>query len=195
MDLDTKPALGRLDLDLTPPTEPTPRGFGYRWTIVALLFFATTINYIDRQVLGILAPGLQRELGWSEADYGGIVSWFSLAYGVGLLLMGRVLDWIGTRAGFSLSIIVWSLAAMGHALARTVTGFGIARAVLGLGEAGNFPAAVKTVAEWFPKRERALAVGIFNAGSNVGAILAPLIVPWSDSSPTARPGRSWPEKR
>lgn len=157
---------------------PRPPGLGYRWTICALLFAATTINYMDRQVLGILAPTLQGELGWSEADYGVIVSWFSLAYGVGLLLMGRVLDWLGARRGFSLAIVVWSLAAMGHALARSVAGFSFARAALGLGEAGNFPGAVKTVAEWFPKKERALATGIFNAGSNVGAILAPLLVPW-----------------
>jgi MFS transporter, ACS family, hexuronate transporter len=154
------------------------RRIGYRWTIVALLFFATTINYIDRQVLGILAPTLQQELRWSETDYGGIVSWFSLAYGVGLLGMGRFIDWIGVRKGFSISIIVWSLAAMGHALARGVAGFSLARALLGAGEAGNFPAAVKTVAEWFPKKERALATGIFNAGTNVGAVIAPLIVPW-----------------
>lgn len=149
----------------------------YRWTIVVLLFFATTINYMDRQVLGILAPTLQRDLRWSEADYGAIVSWFSLAYGVGLLLMGRVLDRVGARAGFSLAITVWSLAAMAHAFARTVGGFSIARATLGFGEAGNFPGAVKAVAEWFPKRERALATGLFNAGSNVGAIVAPIAVP------------------
>jgi MFS transporter, ACS family, aldohexuronate transporter len=150
---------------------------GYRWTIVALLFAATTINYIDRQVLGILAPTLQRELGWSETDYGAIVSWFSFAYGFGLLLTGRVLDWIGARRGFSFAIILWSLAAMGHALARSAAGFGVARALLGFGESANFPGAVKTVAQWFPRRERALATGIFNAGTNTGAILAPLIVP------------------
>ena len=155
-----------------------PPGFGYRWTIVALLFFATTINYIDRQVLGILAPTLQRELRWTESDYGAIVSWFSFAYGIGLLLMGRFVDWIGVRRGFSLSIVTWSLAAMAHAVARSVAGFSIARALLGLGEAGNFPGAVKTVASWFPKRERALAVGVFNAGTNAGAVAAPLIVPW-----------------
>jgi ACS family hexuronate transporter-like MFS transporter len=151
---------------------------GYRWTILALLFFATTINYIDRQVLGILAPTLQRELGWSETDYGAIVSWFSLTYGIGMIGMGRLLDRIGTRRGFAFAISAWSLAAMGHALARTAAGFSIARALLGLGESGNFPAAVKTVSGWFPKGERALAVGIFNAGSNVGAVVAPLTVPW-----------------
>ncbi len=155
-----------------------PRGFGYRWTIVAMLFFATTINYIDRQVLGILAPVLQDELGWTEIQYGAIVSWFSIAYGIGFLFMGRLLDRIGVRKGFSFAIVAWSLAAMAHALARTATGFSAARAALGLGESGNFPGAIKTVAEWFPKQERALATGIFNAGSNVGAILAPLMVPF-----------------
>lgn len=159
------------------PAAPGRRS-GYRWTILALLFFATTINYIDRQVLGILAPTLQRELGWTEADYGAIVSWFSLMYGIGMLGMGRLLDWLGTRRGFALSITAWSLAAMGHALSRTAAGFSVARAFLGLGESGNFPGAVKTVSEWFPKSERALAVGIFNAGSNVGAVVAPIAVPW-----------------
>ncbi len=150
----------------------------YRWVICALLFFATTINYVDRQVLGILATPLQKELGWSESDYGFIATAFTGAYAVGLLIVGRLMDWLGTRKGFSLAIIFWSLAAMGHALARSAFGFGIARFALGLGEAGNFPAAIKTAAEWFPKKERALATGIFNSGSNVGAIVAPLTVPW-----------------
>src|SRR5213592_4278420 len=149
-----------------------------RWTVVALLFAATTVNYMDRQVLGILAPTLTRELGWSETDYAAIVSWFSVAYGVGLLGMGRLLDRIGVRRGLACSVGLWSLAAMGHALVRTVTGFSVARALLGIGESGNFPAGVKAVAEWFPKRERALATGIFNAGSNVGVVLAALLVPW-----------------
>ena len=144
---------------------------------MALLFGATTVNYVDRQVLGILAPTLSRELRWTETDYAAIVSWFSIAYGVGLLVMGRVMDRIGVRAGLALAVLVWSLAAMGHALARTVAGFGIARALLGAGESGNFPAAVKAVAEWFPQKERALATGIFNAGSNVGVIVAALLVP------------------
>jgi ACS family hexuronate transporter-like MFS transporter len=159
-------------------TPPRSRWLGYRWTICALLFFATTINYIDRQVLGILAPTLSRELGWSETQYGDIVSWFSLAYAFGFLAMGRLLDRIGVRLGFAVAIVAWSAAAIAHAFARTATGFSIARAALGLGESGNFPGAIKAVAEWFPKRERALATGIFNAGSNVGAILTPLIVPW-----------------
>jgi len=149
----------------------------YRWKICALLFFATTINYIDRQVLGILAPTLQTELRWSETDYGAIVSWFTLAYAIGYLGVGRLLDRIGSRIGFALSVTVWSLAAMGHALASSAAGFGVARFALGLGESGNFPASLKTVAEWFPTRERAFATGIFNAGSNMGAILTPIIVP------------------
>ena len=144
---------------------------------MALLFGATTVNYVDRQVLGILAPTLSRELRWTETDYAAIVSWFSVAYGFGLLVMGRVMDRIGVRAGLALAVLVWSLAAMGHALARTVAGFGFARALLGAGESGNFPAAVKAVAEWFPQKERALATGIFNAGSNVGVIVAALLVP------------------
>ncbi|HEX6036896.1 MFS transporter [Longimicrobium sp.] len=150
----------------------------YRWTICALLFAATTINYIDRQVLGILAPTLQTEIGWSEADYGDIVSWFSFAYALGFLGMGRILDRWGVRRGFSFAIVSWSLAAMGHAFARTAGGFAVARGALGLGESGNFPGAIKATAEWFPRRERAFATGIFNAGSNVGAIVAPLMVPF-----------------
>ncbi len=172
----TQPALAGDVSEARPGDGAPPPRFGYRWTICALLFIATTINYIDRQVLGLLAPQLTEEFGWSETDYGTIVSWFSLAYGIGLMTMGRVMDWIGTRRGFAISIVVWSLAAMGHAFARSVGGFSLARALLGLGEAGNFPGAVKTVAEWFPKKERALAVGIFNAGTNVGALLAPLVV-------------------
>jgi MFS transporter, ACS family, hexuronate transporter len=152
----------------------------YRWVICALLFFATTVNYVDRQVLGILAKDLQRPeaIGWTEVDYGNIVAAFNAAYAFGLLLAGRLMDRIGTRVGYAIAIVWWSLAAMGHALARTPFGFGVARAALGVGEAGNFPAAIKTVAEWFPKKERAFATGLFNAGSNVGAIVAPLTVPW-----------------
>jgi MFS transporter, ACS family, aldohexuronate transporter len=170
----------------TPPPEPGAgagahpgsAGIGYRWTILALLFGATTVNYIDRQVVGILAPTLTREFHWSETDYGTIVSWWSIAYGCGLLFMGRFMDWIGVRRGFGAAVTTWSLAAMSHALVSTVAGFSAARAFLGLGESGNFPGANKAVAEWFPKKERALATGLFNAGSNVGVVAAALLVPW-----------------
>jgi ACS family hexuronate transporter-like MFS transporter len=151
---------------------------GYRWTICALLFAVTTVNYVDRQVLGILAPTLQHDLHWSESQYGDIVSWFSLVYAFGFLAAGRWLDRIGVRRGFAIAVVAWSLAAIAHAFTRTAAGFSAARAALGLGESANFPGAVKTVAEWFPKRERALATGIFNAGTNTGAIVAPLVVPW-----------------
>ncbi len=151
---------------------------GFRWTVCALLFAATTINYMDRQVLGILAPTLEKSIGWSEVEYGNIVTAFQGAYALGLVAFGRLVDRIGTRHGYGVSIFAWSVAAMAHALARGVFGFGMARFALGLGEAGNFPAAVKAVAEWFPRRERALATGIFNSGANVGAILAPVLVPW-----------------
>ncbi len=149
----------------------------YRWRIVVLLFFASTINYMDRQVLGILAPRLQELFGWTESGYGFIISAFQAAYAIGLLTMGALLDKIGTRLGFILSISLWSLAGMAHAAARSVLTFSIARFALGIGESANFPAAVKTVAEWFPKKERALATGLFNAGPNAGAILTPLLIP------------------
>jgi ACS family hexuronate transporter-like MFS transporter len=168
-----------------------------RWVICALLFFAATINYIDRQVIGILKPTLQREFGWSEIDYAAIVFAFQLAYAIGLLLAGRVIDTIGTKRGFVAAITIWSLAAMAHAEATlfgpavaafltmfgltysaSVAGFIFARLLLGLGEAGNFPAAIKVVADWFPKRERAFATGLFNSGTNVGALVTPLVVPW-----------------
>src|SRR5262245_27903521 len=168
-----------------------------RWTICGLLFLAATINYVDRQVIGILKPTLQQQFGWSEIDYGDIVFAFQFAYAIGYVFAGRLVDRLGTRRGFSLALAVWSLAAMAHAWAvtfggaaagvlrltglvypATVAGFIAARFALGLGESGNFPAALKTVAEWFPRRERALATGLFNAGTNVGALVTPLFVPW-----------------
>ena len=180
---------------------------GYeRWIVCALLFFAATINYVDRQVIGILKPTLQQQFGWSEIDYADIVFSFQLAYAIGLLLAGRFMDRVGTRLGFAIAIVIWSLAAMAHAEALTfgpaaagllallgltyapsVAGFIAARFALGIGEAGNFPAAIKTVAEWFPKRERALATGIFNSGTNIGAVVAPLVVPFL----TIRYGWNW----
>jgi ACS family hexuronate transporter-like MFS transporter len=150
----------------------------FRWRICALLFIANTINYMDRQVLSFLAPLLQTRIGWSEVQYGYIVVAFQFAYALGLLAVGGIIDRIGVRIGYALSIGLWSLASMSHALARSALSFGVSRFFLGLGESGNFPAAIKTVAEWFPKKERALATGIFNSGTSVGAILVPLAVPW-----------------
>ena len=150
----------------------------YRWTICALLFFATTVNYLDRQVLSLLKGDLEVEFNWSDTDYANIVMVFQLVYAVSMLFAGRIIDWLGTKAGFAWALIVWSVGAMLHALAKGTGGFMFARGVLGFGESGNFPAAIKTTAEWFPKRERALATGIFNSGTNVGAILAPITVPW-----------------
>lgn len=168
-----------------------------RWVICALLFFAAAINYVDRQVIGLLKPTLQAELNWSELDYGNIVKAFQLAYMFGMAASGWLMDRIGTRMGFSIAVVIWSLAAMLHAEAPavgaplvavfagfgmawtpSVIGFAVCRFLLGIGEAGNFPASVKTVAEWFPKKERAFATGIFNAGTNVGVIITPLVVPF-----------------
>jgi ACS family hexuronate transporter-like MFS transporter len=150
----------------------------FRWTICALLFFATTINYVDRQVLSLLAKTLETAIGWNDIEYSNITTAFVAAYAIGLLGIGRLLDKFGTRIGFSVAVTVWSFAAMAHAAATTAFTFGIARAFLGLGESANFPACNKTVAEWFPKKERALATGIFNSGSNVGATAAILAVPF-----------------
>ena len=169
----------------------------YRWWICALLFFASAINYIDRQVVGILKPTLQQEFGWSEVDYGYIVMAFQIAYAIGLVAAGRLIDRIGTRRGFAIAVLIWSIAAMAHAgvlmygpavaillgsgglaVSASVAGFIAARFALGLGEAANFPAGIKAIAEWFPRRERAFAAGLFNAGTNVGALTAPLVVPW-----------------
>lgn len=150
----------------------------YRWSICALLFFATTLSYVDRQVFAILAPILEKEIGWSEIEYGYLNSIFQFAYALGLFLVGRFVDKVGTKLGYSLSIILWSFAEIGHAVVRSITGFGVARFALAIGESGNFPAAIKTVAEWFPKKERALATGIFNSGANIGVIITAIMVPW-----------------
>ncbi len=149
----------------------------YRWTISALVFFATSINYLDRAIISLLKSDLEQIYHWSESDYSNIVISFQLAYAIGLLFVGRFIDKIGTKIGYAISVATWSLASIGHAFASSIFGFGVARAFLGITEAGNFPSAIKTVAEWFPKKERALATGIFNSGANIGAILAPLTVP------------------
>jgi len=149
----------------------------FRWLILSLLFIATTILYIDRSALGILAPDLQESIGWSEEQYGVINSAFMIAYAFCFILIGRLIDIIGTRKGYLISIGIWSLAALGHALARSWVGFAVARFGLAVGQSGNFPSAIKAVAEWFPKKDRALAIGIFNGGANMGTILSPLIIP------------------
>lgn len=176
----------------------TPSRAGYvRWVVCAFLFVAATINYVDRQVISLLKPTLQAEFQWSKIDYADIVFAFQLAYAIGFIGAGRLIDKLGTRMGFALAIVVWSLAGIGHAEAprlgvavapllaavglgysTSVAGFLVMRFLLGIGESGNFPAAIKTVAEWFPKSERALATGIFNSGTNIGALLVPLTVPW-----------------
>jgi ACS family hexuronate transporter-like MFS transporter len=150
----------------------------YRWIIVSLLFFATTINYIDRQIIGLLKPILEVEFNWSESDFAHIVMAFTAAYAIGLIVMGRLIDKIGTRAGYTLIITLWSIAGMLHAFARNALQFALARFGLGIGEAGNFPAGVKAISEWFPKKERGIATGIFNSGPSVGVVMALLIVPW-----------------
>jgi MFS transporter, ACS family, hexuronate transporter len=156
---------------------PGPAGY-YRWVICLLLFLATTINYVDRAVIGILKPDLMEHLGWTETQYGDIISCFSFAYAIGYGLAGRVIDITGVRLGYALAVVLWSIAAMGHGLMRSMMGFAIMRSALGLSEGGNFPAAVKSVSEWFPRRERAFATGLFNSGSNIGVVVAPILVPW-----------------
>ncbi|MEO8470799.1 MAG: MFS transporter [Chryseolinea sp.] len=163
----------------------------YRWVICGLLFFATTINYVDRQVIGLLKPTLEEEYHWSETDYGNIVMAFSAAYAIGLLLFGKIVDKVGTKMGYTISVFFWSIAAMLHAVVHSTIGFGAVRAFLGLSEAGNFPTAIKATAEWFPKRERAFATGIFNAGTNIGAVIAPIAVPWILGEWGWRPAFIW----
>jgi ACS family hexuronate transporter-like MFS transporter len=155
-----------------------PATSNLRWIVCALLFFATTINYVDRQVLSILAKTLETSIGWDTIQYGYITGAFQAAYAIGLLTAGRLIDRFGTRKGYAIAVALWSFAAIAHSAAVSAVTFGVARALLGLGEAANFPACIKTVAEWFPKSERALATGIFNSGANIGAVVAPLVVPW-----------------
>ncbi len=150
----------------------------YRWTICSLLFFATTINYLDRSVISLLKNNLEVRFHWSESDYSDIVIAFQLSYAIGMLIAGRFIDKVGTKIGYAVSLALWSMASMGHALVKSTIGFLVARSALGISEAGNFPSAIKTTAEWFPKKERAFATGIFNSGANIGAILAPLTVPF-----------------
>lgn len=154
-----------------------PKNRNIRWWMLSLVFLATTINYLDRQVMGLLKPVLEKEFQWDEKDYSYIVMAFTTTYAFGYLAMGRFIDRVGTKIGYAVSLVVWSFASIGHGFVKSTLGFIIARSTLGISEAGNFPAAIKSVAEWFPKKERALATGIFNSGATVGAILAPLLVP------------------
>jgi len=171
-------ALPARPLDVDPVVQAAGPIGRVRWTICGLLFAASTINYIDRQVLGLLAPDLQRTFGWDELQYGYIVSAFQAAYAIGFIFAGQLMDRLGTRRGYAIAVGLWSVAAMSAGFAWSAVTFGAARFGLGLGESGNFPAAIKTTAEWFPKRERAFATGIFNSGTNIGAVIAPLTVPW-----------------
>jgi len=175
----TSPGTGRLKAGAVHAENAGGGAAGnYRWVICALLFFATTVNYIDRQILSLLKPILDEQLHWSNAQFGLVNSAFQGAYGIGLLAFGWFIDRYGTKIGYAVSIAAWSIAALGHALVASVTGFGVARIALGLSEGGNFPSAIKAVALWFPKKERALSTSIFNSGSNFGAIIAPAVVPW-----------------
>lgn len=163
----------------TSPEQSLARSVGhFRWVICAVLLFGTTKNYMDRQVIGVLKTTLQHDLGWSEIDYGNLVFAFQAAYAIGMLVMGRLIDWVGTRVGYAITMTAWSLASMAHGAVGSLGGFISARFALGLGESGVFPASLKATAEWFPKKERALATGIWNAGTNIGAIITPLVVPW-----------------
>jgi ACS family hexuronate transporter-like MFS transporter len=149
----------------------------HRWVVVGLLFMATAINYVDRQMIGVLKPTLSDEFGWSERDYANIVFWFQVAYAIGYISFGKVVDAIGARLGYAVAIVIWTVSHMAHGLASGVTSFAAARFGLGIGESGNFPAGIRAVTDWFPQKERAFAIGLFNAGANVGAIITPLLVP------------------
>jgi ACS family hexuronate transporter-like MFS transporter len=168
----------------TPQTETTIAGHinstvgNFRWVICAVLLLGTTKNYMDRQVIGVLKTTLQHDLGWNEIDYGNLVFAFQAAYALGLLVIGRLVDRLGTRIGYAVTMAAWSLAAIAHGMVSSLSGFLAARFALGLGESGVFPASLKATAEWFPKKERALAAGIFNSGTNIGALITPLVAPW-----------------
>ncbi len=164
--------------DTLPANQPRSLASNVRWTVCAMIFVATTINYMDRQVIGILKPTLMHTIGMTEQNYGYVIACFQLAYALGLVVAGRLVDKLGSRLGYALIMAVWSIAAIGHAFVATTMGFAIARIALGLGEAGNFPAAIKTVADWFPKRERSFATGLLNTGTTAGAMVAPIVVPW-----------------
>jgi ACS family hexuronate transporter-like MFS transporter len=172
-------------VDAPAPSSPTPLSYApmrpasrFRWVILTLVFFAITINYVDRMVIGILAPSLRERFNIGEEAYASITTAFALSYALGQLVCGRLLDWVGTRIGYAVALAAWSIASIAHALARTAGGFAIARGFLGVTESPAYPAAVKTIGEWFPKKERALAMGVANAGANVGAVAAPAAVPW-----------------
>ena len=169
--------MATIEAPAAPVEAAVQKAGSYRWVIVGLLFAATAINYVDRQMIGVLKPTLQAELGWTESDFAGIVFWFQAAYAVGYIGFGRIVDRIGARAGYAIAFVIWTAAHMMHGTVHTVTQFALVRAGLGIGESGNFPAGIKAVTEWFPAKERAFAVGLFNAGANVGAIITPLVVP------------------
>lgn len=163
--------MNEMRIEDRPPTR-------YRWVVVGLLFAATAINYVDRQMIGVLKPTLSAEMAWSETDYANIVFWFQAAYAIGYLGFGRVVDLVGARFGYAIAVVIWTIAHMAHGGVHSVTQFAMARFGLGVGESGNFPAGIKAVTEWFPQKERAFAIGLFNAGANIGAIVTPLLVPW-----------------
>ncbi len=178
-DLSASPTQTTATAASEPPLPKAPSGQGYfRWVICTLLLFGTTKNYMDRNVLGVLNKTLQHDLGWSEIDYSNLVVSFQAAYALGMVVVGRLIDKLGTRLGYALAMVFWSLASMGTALGSSLTSFAFSRVALGFGEAAIFPASIKAVAEWFPKKERALATGIFNAGTSIGAMLTPVVVPW-----------------
>lgn len=158
--------------------QASARSGRYRWVIVGLLFAATAINYVDRQMIGVLKPTLSAELHWTESDFAQIVFWFQVAYAIGYISFGKIVDVVGARLGYAIAIVIWTVSHMAHGLASSVTSFALARFGLGIGESGNFPAGIRAVADWFPQRERAFAIGLFNAGANVGAIITPLLVPF-----------------